>query len=31
MKPEPVWLKDGDVVHVSIGGLGVLRNKLVFE
>lgn len=30
MKP-PQWLKDGDVVEVSISGLGTIRNKMVFQ
>ena len=30
MKP-PKYLKDGDTVEVSIGGLGSLRNRMVFE
>ncbi|KAL3440783.1 hypothetical protein BJX65DRAFT_314436 [Aspergillus insuetus] len=28
---EPMWLKDGDVVQVSIEGLGSVKNKMVFE
>lgn len=31
MKPHPVWLKDGDVVEVSIEHLGSTRNRMVFE
>jgi 2-keto-4-pentenoate hydratase/2-oxohepta-3-ene-1,7-dioic acid hydratase in catechol pathway len=31
MKPEPVYLKDGDVVKVDIAGLGTLENKMVFQ
>jgi len=31
MKPHPVWLKDGDVVEVSIEQLGSTKNKMVFE
>ena len=27
----PKWLKDGDVVEVTIGQLGTLTNKMVFE
>ncbi len=27
----PVWLKDGDVVEVEIGSIGVLRNTVRFE
>ncbi|KAM6479555.1 hypothetical protein HDV62DRAFT_382194 [Trichoderma sp. SZMC 28011] len=30
MKPMPVYLKDGDVVKVEIGGLGIMENKMVF-
>ena len=30
-KPNPVWLKAGDVVEVEIQGLGVLRNSVVGE
>ena len=30
MKP-PQWLKDGDVVEVSISGIGTIRNKMVFQ
>jgi 2-keto-4-pentenoate hydratase/2-oxohepta-3-ene-1,7-dioic acid hydratase in catechol pathway len=30
-KPNPTWLKAGDVVEVEIGGLGVLRNPVVAE
>ena len=30
-KPNPVWLKAGDVVEVEIQGLGVLRNPVVAE
>jgi 2-keto-4-pentenoate hydratase/2-oxohepta-3-ene-1,7-dioic acid hydratase in catechol pathway len=30
-KPQPVWLKAGDVVEVEIQGLGVLRNTVVAE
>ncbi|KAL6918562.1 hypothetical protein FSST1_010057 [Fusarium sambucinum] len=30
MKP-PAWLKDGDVVEVSISGIGTIRNKMVFQ
>lgn len=29
MKPEPVWLKDGDVVEAEIDGIGVLKNRIV--
>lgn len=28
---EPKYLKDGDVVEVSISGLGRVRNKMAFE
>lgn len=31
MKPEPRWLKDGDVVKVAIEGLGACQNKMVFQ
>lgn len=31
MKPEPKWLKNGDVVEVEIGEIGRLRNKMVYE
>ncbi|KAM0418495.1 hypothetical protein ACHAPD_004854 [Fusarium lateritium] len=30
MKP-PAWLKDGDIVEVSISGIGTTRNKMVFQ
>ncbi|KAF5581448.1 5-carboxymethyl-2-hydroxymuconate isomerase [Fusarium pseudoanthophilum] len=30
MKP-PQWLKDGDVVQVSISGIGTIRNQMVFQ
>jgi hypothetical protein len=30
MKPVPIYLKDGDVVKVEIGGLGIMENKMVF-
>ncbi|KAM0427409.1 hypothetical protein ACHAQK_012058 [Fusarium lateritium] len=30
MKP-PKWLKDGDIVEVSISGIGTIRNKMVFQ
>ncbi|WZH46684.1 FAA_hydrolase domain-containing protein [Fusarium acuminatum] len=30
MKP-PQWLKDGDIVEVSISGIGTIRNKMVFQ
>ncbi|KAJ4113987.1 hypothetical protein NW760_000879 [Fusarium oxysporum] len=30
MKP-PKWLKDGDVVQVSIGGIGTICNQMVFQ
>ena len=30
-KPNPVWLKPGDVVEVEIEGLGILRNPVVGE
>lgn len=29
MKPEPKYLKPGDVVEVSVSGIGTLRNKIV--
>jgi len=29
MKPTPVYLKAGDVVEMAIGGLGVMRQKIV--
>jgi 2-keto-4-pentenoate hydratase/2-oxohepta-3-ene-1,7-dioic acid hydratase in catechol pathway len=29
MKPEPKWLKVGDVVEMGIEGLGVQRQKVV--
>jgi len=29
MKPTPVYLKAGDVVEMGIGGLGVMRQKIV--
>jgi 2-keto-4-pentenoate hydratase/2-oxohepta-3-ene-1,7-dioic acid hydratase in catechol pathway len=28
---EPKYLNDGDIVEVSITGLGSVRNKMVFE
>ena len=28
-KPEPLWLKDGDVVECEIEGIGVIRNEVV--
>lgn len=28
---EPKYLNDGDVVEVSITGLGYVKNKMVFE
>lgn len=31
MKPEPKWLKNGDVVYVEIGGIGRLWNKMVYD
>jgi 2-keto-4-pentenoate hydratase/2-oxohepta-3-ene-1,7-dioic acid hydratase in catechol pathway len=30
-KPNPIWLKPGDVAEVEIEGLGVLRNPVVAE
>jgi 2-keto-4-pentenoate hydratase/2-oxohepta-3-ene-1,7-dioic acid hydratase in catechol pathway len=27
----PKWLKDGDVVEVAIGGIGSIKNKMVFR
>lgn len=30
-KPEPVWLKAGDVAEVEIEGIGILRNPVVGE
>jgi 2-keto-4-pentenoate hydratase/2-oxohepta-3-ene-1,7-dioic acid hydratase in catechol pathway len=30
-KPNPVWMKPGDVAEVEIEGLGVLRNPVVAE
>jgi 2-keto-4-pentenoate hydratase/2-oxohepta-3-ene-1,7-dioic acid hydratase in catechol pathway len=30
-RKPPVWLKDGDVVEVEIGGVGILRNAVAFE
>jgi 2-keto-4-pentenoate hydratase/2-oxohepta-3-ene-1,7-dioic acid hydratase in catechol pathway len=27
---NPKWLQDGDVVEVSIGGIGTIKNKIVF-
>jgi 2-keto-4-pentenoate hydratase/2-oxohepta-3-ene-1,7-dioic acid hydratase in catechol pathway len=29
MKPQPVWLKAGDVVELGIEGLGRQRQKIV--
>jgi 2-keto-4-pentenoate hydratase/2-oxohepta-3-ene-1,7-dioic acid hydratase in catechol pathway len=31
MKPEPIYLKDGDVVEVRIEELGSTKNKMVYE
>lgn len=31
MKPSPVWLKDGDVIEVSLEGVGSCINKVVFQ
>ena len=31
MKPKPVWLKHGDIVEVTVGGLGTLSNTIEFE
>jgi len=28
MKPEPVYLKDGDVIELSIQGLGIQRQNV---
>jgi 2-keto-4-pentenoate hydratase/2-oxohepta-3-ene-1,7-dioic acid hydratase in catechol pathway len=28
---EPKYLKDGDVVEISIENLGKIRNRIVFE
>ena len=28
-KPDPLWLKDGDVVECEIEGIGVIRNEVV--
>lgn len=28
---NPKWLQDGDVVEVSIGGIGTIKNKMVFD
>lgn len=28
-RKPPVWLKDGDIVEVEIGGIGVLKNRVV--
>ncbi len=30
-RTPPLWMKDGDDVEVEIGGIGVLRNKVVAE
>jgi 2-keto-4-pentenoate hydratase/2-oxohepta-3-ene-1,7-dioic acid hydratase in catechol pathway len=30
-KPEPVWMKAGDVVEVEIEGVGTLRNPIEDE
>jgi 2-keto-4-pentenoate hydratase/2-oxohepta-3-ene-1,7-dioic acid hydratase in catechol pathway len=30
-KPNPIWLKPGDIAEVEITGLGVLRNPVVAE
>jgi 2-keto-4-pentenoate hydratase/2-oxohepta-3-ene-1,7-dioic acid hydratase in catechol pathway len=30
-RKPPVWMKDGDVVEVDIGGIGVLQNRVVAE
>jgi 2-keto-4-pentenoate hydratase/2-oxohepta-3-ene-1,7-dioic acid hydratase in catechol pathway len=29
-KPQPVWLKDGDVVEVSLEGVGTCTNRVEF-
>lgn len=29
-KPQPVWLKDGDVVDVELEGVGICSNKVDF-
>jgi 2-keto-4-pentenoate hydratase/2-oxohepta-3-ene-1,7-dioic acid hydratase in catechol pathway len=28
---DPKYLKDGDIVEISIQGLGTIRNKVVFR
>lgn len=30
-KPDPIWMKDGDVLEVDIEGIGILRNPIVDE
>ncbi|MEA2934742.1 MAG: hypothetical protein QOD74_1388, partial [Variibacter sp.] len=30
-RKPPVWMKDGDVVEVDVGGIGVLQNRVVAE
>ena len=31
MKPEAVWLKDGDVVEVGLEGVGTCTNTVKFD
>ena len=31
MKPNPGFVKDGDVVEIEIQGIGAIRNRMVFE
>ena len=28
---NPLWLKDGDVIEVYIGGIGTLKHKIAFS
>ena len=30
-KPDPVWMKAGDVVEVEVEGIGILRNPIEDE
>jgi acylpyruvate hydrolase len=30
-KPDPVWMRDGDVCEVEIEGVGILRNPIEDE
>jgi len=30
-KPDPIWMRDGDVCEIEIEGVGMLRNPIVNE